>query len=610
MAHASADLVVRENLWIPLRDGRRLGARLWLPAGAPPARAPAIVEYMPYRKRDQTRPRDEPIHSWFAARGFAALRVDTHGAGESDGILRQEFRPRESDDAVEMIAWIAAQPWCDGGVAMFGKSWGGFAALHAAARRPPALKALVAVCAGEDRFDQALHFTGGVRLIEELWWSDTMLLFNLRPPDPEIVGTRWEAMWRERLDAAEPWLAEWLRHPRRDAFWTAGSLAENPDAIACAVYAVGGWADYISASVPRALAKLKGPRWGLVGPWGHHYPQDGVPGPAIGFLQECERFFDATLRGRQARMADEPMLRAWMPEARQPGPHHVEQTGRWVAEREWPSPRIAPRAWFLGAAGLVDAAPASATLHHRSPLDLGLCAPEWLSAGVPGEAPADQRGDDGRSLAFDTAPLESRVEILGPAELELDLAVDRPVASLVARLCDVAPDGTSVRVALGALNLLHRDGPERAVALESGRVYRIRLLLPETAHAFRPGHRIRLALGTSYWPVLWPDPEPVTLTVRTGASRLVLPVRPQDPRDGALRAFAPPESGAATPITVLEPAVVRRKLKRDGLTGVTELLVEGDGGILGPARRYASTTSARCSATPTASAARSAMATR
>ena len=406
---ASGAFTVTENLWIPLADGRRLAARLWLPAEAPPARAPAIVEYMPYRKRDQTRSRDEPIHSWFAARGFASLRVDTHGSGESDGILRQEFQRQEQDDALEMIAWVAAQPWCGGAVGMFGKSWGAFAALQAALRRPPALKALVAVCGGQDRYDESLHFTGGVPIVEQLWWSDTMQLFNLRPPDPAIVGARWEAMWRERLDAAEPWLGEWLKHPRRDAFWIHGSVADDPAAIDCAVFAVGGWADYISPAVPRLMAALKGERWGLVGPWGHHYPQDGVPGPAIGFLEECERFFDATLRGRKERMADEPRLRAWMPEARVPGPHHVEQAGRWVVERAWPSPRIAPRAWFLGAAGLVDAAPPVATLHHRSPLSLGLCATEWLSAGVAGEAPIDQRADDGRSLCFDGAPLEARV---------------------------------------------------------------------------------------------------------------------------------------------------------------------------------------------------------
>ena len=319
---------VTENLFIPLPDGTRLAARLWLPDGAP---VTAILEYMPYRKRDATRTRDEPIHAWLAGQGYPCLRVDMHGSGDSDGILAQEFTPREADQAVDLIAWIAAQPWCDGTVAMLGKSWGGFAALMAAMRQPPALKAIIVVCAGDDRYDQSLHFTGGAILCETLWWSDAMMLFNMRPPDPELSGEAWRATWHHRLKNNEPWLAEWLRHQRRDAFWQRGSLSDTPDAIICPVLAAGGWADYISRSVPRLMAALKTPRWGIAGPWGHHYPQDGIPGPAIGFLQEINRF----LKGD---VAETPMFRAWIGNFHSPGPMHAEQTGRWVAETQWPSP--------------------------------------------------------------------------------------------------------------------------------------------------------------------------------------------------------------------------------------------------------------------------------
>ncbi|HTH97196.1 MAG TPA: CocE/NonD family hydrolase, partial [Stellaceae bacterium] len=127
---------VIENLFIPMPDGTRLAARLWLPAG--PA-AGAIVEYMPYRKRDATRTRDEPIHAWLAGRGHPCLRVDMRGSGDSDGVLAQEFQAQEQDDACALIAWIALQPWCDGSVVMLGKSWGAFAGLMAAMRQPPAL---------------------------------------------------------------------------------------------------------------------------------------------------------------------------------------------------------------------------------------------------------------------------------------------------------------------------------------------------------------------------------------------------------------------------------------------------------------------------------------
>ena len=241
------------------------------------------------RKRDQTRSRDEPIHAWFAAHGYAGVRVDMHGSGDSDGLLRQEFQKQEQDDALEIIEWIAAQQWSDGRVAMIGKSWGGFSATQAAMRQPPALKAIILVCCGDDRYDQSLHYTGGALLSEEIVWSDTMQLFNMRPPDPAISGTGWANLWRKRLDDAVPWIGEWLKHQRRDRFWSEGSVSDDYGSIRCPVYAVGGWADYLSRTVLRLMAGLSVPRMGLVGPWGHHYPHDGIPGPAVGFVQECLR---------------------------------------------------------------------------------------------------------------------------------------------------------------------------------------------------------------------------------------------------------------------------------------------------------------------------------
>jgi putative CocE/NonD family hydrolase len=585
-AIAEAPIEVHENVWIALADGRRLAARLWMPRDAAARSLPAVVEYMPYRKRDATRPRDEPIHAWFAARGYAALRVDMHGSGDSDGILAQEFQKQEQDDACEIIAWIAAQPWCNGAVALFGKSWGAFAALQAALRRPPALKAIVAVCGGQDRYDESLHFTGGAMLVEQLWWSDAMTLFNMRPPDPEISGEGWRAMWERRLEANEPWLAEWLHHQTRDTFWSHGSAADDPGAIACPVLAVGGWADYISRAVPRLLAALRVPRWGLVGPWGHHYPQDGVPGPAIGFLQECDRFLRYALKGEAGAMDGVPMLRAWMPEERKPGPDHAPEHGRFVAEESWPSPRIAPLALHLGDGRLHSAPPLAAAprLRHRSPQSLGAAAPEWLSMGMPGEAPRDQREDDGRSLVFDSAPLDARLEILGACELEIDLAIDQPAGTIVARLCDVAPDGMSLRVSLGVLNLTHRHGHDRVVAMIPGRSERVRLRFPEVAHAFKPGHRIRLALSNAYWPVLWPSAAAVTMDVTPGTSRLLLPARPTDAPDAEV--FPAPESGPAAQVTVIEPARISRTQARDLATGRVDYVLDADGGYLGPGRRW------------------------
>ena len=169
-----------ENVFIPLSDGTKLAARLWLPAQARRP-APAILEYIPYRKRDGTRWRDEPMHGYFAAEGYAVVRVDIRGSGDSDGLLADEYLELEQDDALEVIAWIAARDWCDGGVAIIGKSWGGFNALQIAARRPLALKAIVPVCFTDDRYADDVHYLGGCLITDNLWWGATMLAYQARP---------------------------------------------------------------------------------------------------------------------------------------------------------------------------------------------------------------------------------------------------------------------------------------------------------------------------------------------------------------------------------------------------------------------------------------------
>jgi predicted acyl esterase len=108
-----------EHVWIPVGGGVRLSARLWLPEGAPPV--PAVLEYIPYRKRDDTRWRDEPMHGYFAGHGYASVRIDVRGCGTSDGVLTDEYSEAEWADGLEALRWIAAQPWCDGRIGLLGR---------------------------------------------------------------------------------------------------------------------------------------------------------------------------------------------------------------------------------------------------------------------------------------------------------------------------------------------------------------------------------------------------------------------------------------------------------------------------------------------------------
>lgn len=572
------DIHVTEHLFIPLADGTRLAARLWLPADAPAEPVPAILEYIPYRKRDGTRGRDEPMHGWFAANGYAAIRVDMRGSGESDGLMDDEYLQRELDDACEVIAWLAAQPWCSGRVGMMGKSWGGFNALQVAALRPPALKAIITVCSTDDRYADDIHYMGGALLNDNLWWATIMLGYQSRPPDPALVGEGWRAQWLERLEHLPFFPALWLAHQRRDAYWRHGSVCEDFGAIACPVFAVGGWADAYTNAVPRLLEGLKVPRLGLIGPWAHVYAQDGSPGPAIGFLQEARRWWDHWLKDRDNGIMAEPMLRAYVEDWRPPGPCDPVP-GRFVGEAQWPSPRIVPTAVPITRAGLRPDVAGPVELSFRSPAWTGLAVGEWMGTGVAGEEPADQRHDDGFSLVFDGEPLRERLELLGAAEVELEIAADKPVAQLCARLCDVAPDGSSRRVAYGILNLTHRDSHAEPSPLEPGRFVSVRLKLNDCGYAFAPGHVLRLALSTAYWPLVWPAPEAATLTVHC-PGRLVLPVRPPDAADAAIR-FEPPARGEKAPVSKVAEGRMTRSTALDLLSGVATYVTQGEGGLFG-----------------------------
>ena len=566
-----------ENAPIALADGTGLTARLWLPADAWTRPVPAILEFLPYRKRDGTRERDHLTHPYYAGNGYACVRVDMRGSGESDGILEGEYLPREQDDALEVLAWIAAQPWCSGQVGMIGISWGGFNGLQVAARRPPQLKAVVTIASTDDRYADDIHYMGGVMINDSMSWAATMFAMNTRPPDPALTGD-WRRLWLARLEANHPWLIGWLRHQRRDAFWKHGSVCEDYGAIEAAVYAVGGWADGYSNAVPRMLAGLSCPRKGLVGPWGHKYPHDAIPGPSIGFLQHALQWWDRWLKDEETGIMAQPAYRVWLEEPQRPAASLAQSRGRWVEEAAWPSPNVATRLFHLNADGLGEAPRPGGVLVHRSPETVGQAGGVWCPYGLGGTSPdlaIDQRGDDAGSLTFDSEPLAERLEILGAPAVRLALAIDKPQGMVAVRLNDVAPDGTSWRVSYGLLNLSHRHGHEQVAAMVPGREEEIVVRLNDCAHAFPAGHRIRIAISTSYFPVAWPAPEAFHIHLRAGGGQLELPQRAARREDARVAAFPPPQKAfVPEEATVLVPGRESRHIEHDVASGawVTRLL--------------------------------------
>ncbi|MGW8367622.1 MAG: CocE/NonD family hydrolase [Gammaproteobacteria bacterium] len=530
-----------ENVWIPLADGCRLAARIWRPYDAPANPVPALLEFLPYRKRDFMRHRDEPMHRYLARHGYASVRVDLRGSGDSEGLLSDEYTAQEHADGVEVIAWLAAQPWCSGEVGMFGISWGGFNSLQIAALRPPALKAIMALCAADDRYTDDAHYMGGCLLTENLQWGAIFMMNQALPPDPEIAGAAWREHWRDRLEHLPNFPELWLREPWRSEYWRAGSVRDHIERIEVPVYAIGGWADAYSNAVPRLVATLKSPCKGLIGPWAHTFPHLGIPGPAIGFLQEAVRWWDRWLKGIDNGIEDEPALRVWMQEAVAPAPQYEAIPGRWIAEPVWPNPEIRTRTFYLSANGC-DGEPGEPEERILcSPQTCGIRGGEWCAFGSDGEMPRDQRPDDGVSLTWDTPRLAERIEILGAPLVRLTLRADQPTANIIVRLCDVAADGSSLRVSYGVLNLAHRHGHAEPEPLVPGETFSADIRLNDIAHAFPAGHRIRVAVSTAYWPIVWPSISKTSLRITTGQSLLELPVRKPRHEDENLRPFEPPD---------------------------------------------------------------------
>jgi putative CocE/NonD family hydrolase len=554
-----------ENVWIPMSDGCRLAASIWLPEDAESAPVPAILEYLPYRKDDSRAVRDSSYHPYFAGHGYAGVRVDMRGTGASDGILYDEYLMQEQDDALEVMDWIEAHPWCSGQIGMYGISWGGFNGLQIASRRPPQLKAVISVASTDDRYADDVHYLGGCVLGSDmLGWSARMFQLNGMPPDPLLVGDRWREMWLNRLENTPPYVHAWLEHQTRDGYWKHGSVCEDYAAIEAPVYAVGGWGDAYTNAVFRLLKGLPGAKKGLIGPWAHDYPHTAKPGPQIGFLQECLRWWDYWLKGVENGIMDEPTFRFWIQDSVPPAPTYAERPGRWAAEPSWPSPDIQHSTVWLGDRRLLASAHDGEELTVRGSQFAGIEAGVWCPYGDPVDFPPDQRREDGLCLAFDAPPAPEPEEIVGNPEVCLELAADQPVALVAVRLCDVSPTGSSLQVSKGVLNLTHREGHEDPQALEPGRYYPVRVTLDAAGHRLPAGHHWRLAVSPTYWPMAWPSPQPVTLRIRTGeGSCLRLPVRPPRPEDGDLSPFQEPERCRPRPHEVLRPPRRTRRISED-----------------------------------------------
>jgi predicted acyl esterase len=498
-----------------MADGVELAISLFLPEASSPQ--PCLLEALPYRKDDLTSSYAESYRALRDTYGYAVCRADLRGTGSSAGDATDEYPLVERTDLCTVIAWLAEQEWCDGNVGMFGTSYSGFNSLQIAAERPPALKAICAIYASDDRWNDDVHWRGNaLKLTDLVDYNHYMTPMCVLPPVPAewpaSSGSSWREEWARRLETNEPWLLTWMRENRDGPYWRAGSLRHASDGgsgydrIQAATLIVAGWADGYRNNTFRTVAALDeaGTPWRLLaGPWAHADPASAIPGPRIDLDVEMCAWFDRWLRG----VGDEPpRADVFVRTSTVPEPDLDTHEGYWVTG-PWPAGDASHAVALDGPRSLV-----------VEP-DVGTAA--WIDCAghLPWGLSLDQQEDDARSLTWDVAPPAAAV--VGQPRVRVRLSASAPAASLSVKLCDVFPDGTSALVSRGTLDLEFRDGGDR-VPLVPGEELEVDLLLDACAYQWSPGQLLRVSVAGSDWPNTIAPPAPVTLTVHGGSVELPL----------------------------------------------------------------------------------------
>jgi putative CocE/NonD family hydrolase len=443
---------------------------------------------------------------------------------------------------------------------MRGVSWGGFSTLQAAARAPPALKAIMPMCASDRRYTDDAHYVGGAFALTGLKWATSFKAVMAGPPDPEIFGPDWEAEWMARLEAAPPIAAQWLRHQREDAYWRQGSVGFDPAAIRCPAYFVGGWIDPYNEMIPRLLERVTVPTKALIGPWTHGYPSPAAPGPGLIWEVEEVAWWRHWLAGEDTGVMDGPRVWAFLPEqapARaDPGP----LPGRWIAEPTWP-PRTETLKLGFEKLRLREGPSRPEVVRHGGERIVGLQTPEWVPFSAA-QYPQEQSLDDMFSLQFSLHRFPNEpLDLFGVPRVRLCVAASAPVAKLSVRLVEVEPDGRSWLISYGVLNLTHRRGHADPEPLIPDEFYDVEVPLYLTGRRLAGGSSLCLCVSEQQWPLIWPSPAIAGLKLDLAGCSLELPVRPVSIADPP---FPIPIAAAATGGSRGEPEV-RRQQPRPGV---------------------------------------------
>jgi putative CocE/NonD family hydrolase len=516
--------ITLQEAWITMPDGVRLAADLYMPDGGDEGETfPVLLEYLPYRKTE-SRGRNYSMYSYFVERGYVVARVDIRGTGNSEGhLIPYEYSDIEQEDGEIVIDWLSKQDWSTGNIGMFGISWGGFNSIQMAVRNPPALKAIIAIDATEDLYQDDVHYMDGIMHVDT--YELIVDIANTRPGAPDYVID--DDNFRNRFDT-EPWIPAYKRQQRDGPFWDRASARDKYDKIRIPSFHIGGWYDGYRDSLPRMLENVDAPVKALIGPWSHTVPNQPYPRPGMEWRYEAVRWFDQWLKGKDTGIMDEPKFAVYVRNWHPPGPYLDFAPGNWRFEAGWPIERIEHRRFYAQDNHTLTNSPSNNAVHK-----LRYVPTIGVEAGGPvmwwGDVAHDQRPTDAFSLVYDSAPLGGDTEILGFPTAILKVAADAPHANWFVRISDVAPDGMVTQVAGAGFNGTHRNSAREPQALQPGEEFELEIEMHFTSWVFPAGHRIRFSIANAQWPMMWPTPYAMTTSLRLGGdagSHVYLPIVP------------------------------------------------------------------------------------
>ncbi|CAF4835932.1 unnamed protein product [Rotaria sp. Silwood1] len=544
------------SITIELEDNIKLAATIWMPKNRneelrKEEKFASILQYLPYRKSDFTSHRDEIRLKYLSGFGYVSIRVDIRGTGNSQGIFDDEYSEQEQSDGLKILKWIEKQEWSNGKVVMYGKSWGGINGLQIGYLQPNNLYGIISAYSTDDRYSDDTHYYGGCLAAQEaLAWSTQMLIWLSLPPHPSYQGGIDENshlfnIWKERLNNLIPLDSYWIKHENRDEYWRSGSVCEDYSKILCPVLLIGGFADLYTDTVFRLINKLKCPKRAILGPWGHEWPDIAYPGPQIGFLLEIVQWLDYYIKGIDNDYNKKEIISIYKLNPNIDELHSIvkQRKGKWIHFNYipfYPNEHLQRNDYFTNenqqinqkqikyylSFGFLTTEPISNNLFPNkisfsSPQQTGISSGNLCGLGYlhhPSN-PIDQREDDGRSLCFDSLPLTDDYELFGFPTVKLNISSSSQVGLICVRLCMIDQNtSSSILIARGVLNLTHYQSHEHPKLLNINQIYNIEVTLSGVCVCLPAGCRLRLALSTSYWPIVWPSSQLATLTIHLNES--------------------------------------------------------------------------------------------